>query len=381
MAFDPNNPLGFEQKAKTQAATPGVINLAPDVQGTYTPTPAAGVNIPALNIPTPSPATATDPIDFGGATQQQFIANTLPELMKWLGSDIPQTQLNITKQFGEDLRPEQISLLETLKNLEGFDLQGIGEYVPTQAITLPDIEQDPAFQAFRGDLQSETDTATESMINEMARRGITVSGATEEGYGDISEAQSRAIAGEVGRLQSPLVRESLLQQAIEEPKRRQAFNQRISDRLLGIGLSERDIQQAGQEGSQAFDLENFLREEQQARDIRNLPMEQEANLLSQMGQRLNLPLSVMTGIPYTEQGGVARSQIEAANRRAAEQGETARDLQRSGLTGQLIGAGGSLLGRIAGDYLSSDSTAVGDFFGDLFSSGGGSVADTDLSIY
>lgn len=386
-----DNNLGFEQTAQKNLAPWQTAGLEP---GMYYADPLAQrrgpryaspipdydlynppqVDVPDIDIPALDlPAVGTE--GFSDIAQQEFIRNLLPQFTEYLSRELPQITLPEFTRLPEETMTQQLSLLGTLKDL-GIDVSGEGEYVPTEAITLPDIEQDPAFQAFRENLGVQTQEAAEALINEMARRGITVSSATEEGYGDIADIQQRAIASEIGRLQSPLVRESILQQAIEEPQRRSAFNTMIANRMLGLGMSERDIMQLQEAERARFATENLLRREQRARDIANLPIEQELLIQNLLGQRLNLPLSVMTGIPYAEQGALAREQLEASERSAREQREALRDIQREQRRSGLVGAGLGFLGDIGAAYLSSDRTLFSDLGGwlsGLFDGGGSQI--------
>lgn len=353
--------LGFEQaKGKVVNPTGGVVGTKPQPPPTTLPiTPDVsiaggfgGLNIPEIGSVSPG-GEGQESLGFGPITQQEFIKSVLPSFLEFLKSDIPLKQASVIGQLDESLRPSQVGLFDVLEGIEGLDIRGGGEFVPTESISLESIENDPLFKSFSTDLQVETDKATEALINEMARRGITVSGATEEGFGDISEAQNRAITSEIGRLQSPLISASILNQAINEPIRQTGFNQGIANRLLGLGLSERDILQAGGEGDIRFDTENFLRREQQASAIRNLPFEQEQAALGTLAQRLNLPLSILTGTQVAGQGGLAREQIAAENERALQRDKALRDIQESQLTGGLFTAGAGLLGSLGGSLASS----------------------------
>ena len=205
----------------------------------------------------------------GAFTAQEIQGQTLPQFLNLLNADF------FLPQVGEFVGPSQtevpgtVSLVDTLKRLspgrgadvtesqfkptefQGSEFIGAGgqpEFQRTQAIT-PDVLNDPAFKSFQADLEKALGKSSQQLVEEQSRRGILQSGATEEAFGRLGESAQRATAAELGRLASPLISQSILQQAIGEPIRETAFGERGFGRRAGeagreTGFGER---QAGRE--------------------------------------------------------------------------------------------------------------------------------------
>jgi hypothetical protein len=132
------------------------------------------------------------------------------------------------------------------------------EFIGTQAIT-PDVINNPAFKAFQDELRVATDENTRRIVEEMARRGVLSSGSTQEAFDKLNEANARAIASTAGNIASPLLQQSTLQQAINEPIRQTKFEETEALQRLLAGERSATRETGFRERAARDELANLLK--------------------------------------------------------------------------------------------------------------------------
>lgn len=314
---------GLTTQQQNQQQLPGAPNIPPPLTSPI----ESGVPFPNV-IPeiTPTGDPVADAIAFSSELGKNVQSENLPFFLSLLKSNFNLPQQSEFQELQQGEIPGTVSLVDMLQQIApGADpSQSVfqpgqfteSEFFGAKPITA-DILNDPAFLAFKADLAAQTGEQSQSIADIMAKRGILPSGATGAAFQKLGESGQRAISGELGRIASPLLQQSAIQQAILDPMRRTAFGQseagrrtafdEIQQRLkaggatdaisraLGLAGAETGIQQQGEDVRAGI-----LRGERGKRQAfldkaALLPTLQDETQLNRLSQIQNLISSALTG--------------------------------------------------------------------------------------
>lgn len=253
-------PQNTPQALPTGQTSPNVLNL-----------PSLGRSenlVPSLNT-TLSPEERA--YEFSTQLAKNVLDKTLPMYTNLLDLDYALPQIEEFTGLPEQSRPELISFLNMLKKTspglsDTFDESlfkpsefyapggapeftagefSRSKYLPdpaasgyaseffgTQPITA-DVLNDPRFKALQAEMETATGKSSEQIADEMARRGVLYSGSTKEEFGDLNAENARKIATAMGGIAGPLISQSVLNEAIFEPRRKTDFSKDWKRFLFG----------------------------------------------------------------------------------------------------------------------------------------------------
>jgi len=279
-------------------------------------------------------------------TAEQTAGMLLPNLLARFFQDIPEISLPSFEATPESALANIPGFIDTAQQTFGgqFDPFKTAQFREVGQITPGMLADLPAIQAYEAELGAAGERQLKGLAEQMASRGMLSSGATLEGATDIGERLGRAAQSNVAALTSPLIQESIRQQAFGEPLRRQAFDEanlaRQYGRMTDIAGAEHGIL-AGQEQQRAGqELADFQRL-QAWRDREALFPALQGQMTSDILSRRLADIGAVT----RGTSPIVSSAMSAAQNQALAQAQ--QDAERNQLISGAISGGMGLLGSLA----------------------------------